>query len=282
MAPTAALCEAGVGIVGLPDNLFRGQLRRISDLRATADHQQGQELTIDEHATCPGHAAWVEYGGSWRPVTERMYPVYACTDWQANGHAELYAPSGETTEPGRNQASSPMTEQDKVDRREVIANNKAWDSATTVRRNWLREFLTRRTAPKDAATFIALTLAGCGHDLRRGMEHGHYLACELLGQTDSTAHQAHWYGKGPARLAELINAAPPGRATMITLAMLLGSLEDSTSRSTWRSPDQPACDYFTALRTWGYPLSEVEQLVLRSRDTVEASEPAPEPADLIA
>ncbi|WP_344017093.1 hypothetical protein [Pseudonocardia xinjiangensis] len=70
-----------------------------------------------------------------------------------------------------------MSEAEKAERRRVIANNKDWDSATTVRRDWLRTtFLARKTAPKDAVRFIAATL-GCGsHDVRKAMESGHSTA----------------------------------------------------------------------------------------------------------
>jgi len=39
-----------------------------------------------------------------------------------------------------------MSEEQKADRRRVIENNKAWRSATTVRRAWLRGFTARKTA----------------------------------------------------------------------------------------------------------------------------------------
>jgi ParB family chromosome partitioning protein len=52
-------------------------------------------------------------------------------------------------------AKEPMTEEQKAERKTLIANNKAWDWAETVRREWLGEFLTRKTLPKDAPQFIA-------------------------------------------------------------------------------------------------------------------------------
>jgi ParB family chromosome partitioning protein len=75
-----------------------------------------------------------------------------------------------------------MAEADKAERRRVIANNREWDSAT-VRRDWLKGFLARRTAPRNAMTYIAVRLSRAGHDVRRAMESGHPSACELLGLT---------------------------------------------------------------------------------------------------
>ncbi|MGH3985532.1 MAG: hypothetical protein ACRDST_23330 [Pseudonocardiaceae bacterium] len=46
---------------------------------------------------------------------------------------------------------------------------------------WLRKFLARQAAPKDAARWIAQTLAHGGHDLRKSMESDHPVALELLG-----------------------------------------------------------------------------------------------------
>lgn len=272
---TAQLTDNGTTVIDPPDP--RQGLRRLSTLRATPEHRTGQELTIGEHTTCPGHVVWLEDGGSWRPAGERLYPVYGCLDWQTHGHADLHAPTGQTTEPGQRQPG-PMTEQQKAERREVIANNKAWDSATTVRRGWLREFLTRRTPPTNAPGFIARTLLGDGHALRRALEDGHRLACELLGQTDRDADLPSWSRAHLTRLTELLDTAPPGRATMITLGLLLGALEDATSRATWRNPTSRDRAYFTALRDWGYPLADVEAPILHPTESDTATEPA-DPAD---
>ena len=42
-----------------------------------------------------------------------------------------------------------MSEEQKTERRVVIARNKAWKFAQVVRRDWLRTFAARKTAPKD-------------------------------------------------------------------------------------------------------------------------------------
>jgi ParB family chromosome partitioning protein len=59
-------------------------------------------------------------------LDERIVPVWVCTDFPGHGHAERYTAPGVTTT-GR--VSGPMSEQQKAERREVIAYNKAWDSA---------------------------------------------------------------------------------------------------------------------------------------------------------
>ncbi len=51
-----------------------------------------------------------------------------------------------------------------------------------VRREWLRGFLSRKTAPNGAAVFRAVELAHGAHELREAMEYGRdELLCSLLG-----------------------------------------------------------------------------------------------------
>jgi hypothetical protein len=150
-----------------------------------------------------------------------------------------------------------MSEEEKAERRRVVANNKDWGSATTVRKEWLTGFLARKSAPKDAARYIAATLARGGHDVRKAMENAHPTACELLGLDPP----AGCYSGKPNPISIALETAPAGRATVITLAVLLGAAEDGTGRSSWRTPTCDTRAYFSALAAWGYPLCPVEQLV---------------------
>ncbi len=57
-----------------------------------------------------------------------------------------------------------MTEEQKAERRTLVANNKFWDSAEKVRRSWMSEsFLTRTTPTKGTETFLALAVAHGEH-----------------------------------------------------------------------------------------------------------------------
>jgi ParB family chromosome partitioning protein len=150
-----------------------------------------------------------------------------------------------------------MSEQKKAERREVIANNRAWASAQTVRRSWLRTFLARRTPPKDGPQWIAATLASSTHEVRRAMEGGHTLACQLLGvKVDGWTA---WDG-GPHPIEQLATAATPARAGMLTLGLLLAGIESTLDRYSWRSPTRTTRSYLSALERWGYSLSDVERL----------------------
>jgi ParB family chromosome partitioning protein len=175
-----------------------------------------------------------------------------------------------------------MTDEQKAARAEVIANNKAWDSATTVRRAWLTTFFARKTAPPDGARWIVQTLAQGSHDMRKAMESDHSVALELLGLNQSTRGYARMRTHSIAGAAA---KASPARATTLTVAMLVGALENGTDRRVWRSPTGEQIAYFRQLQRWNYPLSDVEMLVLQPTDADEPNplEPAldeePEPAD---
>jgi ParB family chromosome partitioning protein len=155
----------------------------LSALRPTAQSPSGAPLTEDAHAGCPGHAASVAVERGWRgdPV---VTTTWWCTDPDGHGHAPRWdRPTGATSAGVGERSAGPMSEAEKAERRRVIANNKDWDSATTVRRDWLTGFLARKSAPKDAGRYIAATLARGGHDVRKAMENAHSTACALLGLT---------------------------------------------------------------------------------------------------
>jgi ParB family chromosome partitioning protein len=252
----AELAESGVRVVNPdPDNTEPASRfgTSIRQLRPTASDPSGTALDEAAHASCPGHAVHLEvfrrYG---RELI--VEPTYLCTAPEAHGHTSRWDHSGSAStgrQPG------PMTEEEKADRRRVVANNKAWDSATTVRLEWLTTFLRKPAPPKDAARFIATTLAGGSHDVRRAMESNHPLACELLGLGKAPAP----YTGASNPIDAAVETAKPARLTMITLGLLLAALEGGTSRNSWRSPSGETKRYFTVLQAWGYPLAPVEQLV---------------------
>ncbi|MBW0117228.1 ParB/RepB/Spo0J family partition protein [Pseudonocardia abyssalis] len=261
----AELTTAGVSIL---DSDAAGGALQISGLRANADLPSGTELTAEQHASCPGQAAQVEIRRGWdRQPQVRV--THWCTDPETHGHIARWDQLTAHTGGSR---SGAMSEEEKAQRRLVIANNREWDSATTVRRDWLRGFLARRTAPKDAVTYMAVTLARGGHDLRRAMESGHPSACELLGMAPVGSV---YTGRANPITDAAATAATP-RATVLALAVLLGSAEDATDRQTWRNPTSDHRAYFTTLSRWGYPLSTVEQLVLTDPERPRPDDPTPD------
>lgn len=224
----------------------------------------GNPLTEVAHANCPGRAAFI--GDSHGP--ERVQAVHVCTDPKTHGHKKV-------REGGPVQ---PLSEDEKRQRAEVRENNAAWRSAEAVRRRWLRDFLTRKTAPKGTATFIAACLASGDRAVTKAMEQAHPLTADLLGITKQA-------GRGRstrATLDTLIDRASEPRSQVIALGVILAAYEDSTGVHTWRNKSRGDARYFAFLADNGYTLSEVETLLLpkpsskaSSKRTTRASAPAP-------
>lgn len=165
---------------------------------------------------------------------------------------------------GSTAPSGPMTDEQKAERRELIANNKAWASAETVRREWLTAFLGRKSLPKDAGLFVARGLTSNRTTVADAMSRGNSLAHTLLGVEHDGGM---WSGD---KLAALVDANP-GKASVVTLAVVLAGIESHTSKDTWRHPTRDMSAYFGQLTAWGYAVSEVEQIVIDHATAAEAS-----------
>ncbi|MFM9920895.1 ParB/RepB/Spo0J family partition protein [Lacisediminihabitans sp. H27-G8] len=217
---------------------------RVEDL----EYADGAPLTIEGYEGKPGHAIAVHE--SWRGVEFGHF----VTDFKAHG---LRKPSATGAPVGK------WTEEEKTERRTLIANNKAWGSAEVVRREWLASFLSRRTLPKDALPFAATVLVAHTSQLRSALDDHHAVALELLG------FEYKWGTRSP--LAPLVEHNPAKTGTVL-VAVAVAAMEGATSKNTWRNPTSDDVAYFTALQGWGYTLSEVEDLVL-------GISPQPNPAD---
>ncbi|MFL6163574.1 MAG: ParB/RepB/Spo0J family partition protein [Jatrophihabitantaceae bacterium] len=237
-AATAKLEKAKVRII------TRDQASGAAPLNDLTASQDRKPITPAQHKKCPGHAAYVtEY---WRGVET----VYVCTDWRANGHHKRYGQWQDTPSPAQMSAeeADALTEQERQKRRTVIANNKAWASAETVRREWVRSVLTSKTI-KGAAGFVATELALGDYALRKAMESTGLLP-ELLGC------------KSRPDLAASIEKATDSRAQVIALGVILAALEANLTREAWRTPQPAHKRYLQFLASIGYELSDVEQLVI--------------------
>jgi ParB family chromosome partitioning protein len=239
-ALTKRLKRAKVTITRAP-GYYDTNVKPLDDL-----HAKGSKTTLtpEAHATCPGHVAWIDTTGA-EPVA-----IYGCSDFKANGHIKTADP---TKQP------NPMSEEDRAARREVVANNKAWKSAETVRRQWLATFAKRKTAPKSAPTFIARLMID-GYTINKAREQGHRLAANILGTT-AHADTTGWHTTSET-LAAQVAKATPARATQIALVIGLAAVEDSTHTGTWRNAYGVTRDYFAFIQDCGYELSEVEALCL--------------------
>jgi len=252
---TEVLTDAGVPVIEQPDYTDK-KVTALGDLS-----HDGQPLTEETHADCPGRAAYIR--PAWTDAL--VQSVHVCTDPRAHGHTDRHG--------GATKAAGSLTEQEKADRARVRENNTAWRSAETVRRDWLRAFIGRKTAPKDAASLVATAVASGDHALRRALERSHPLGRDLLG---ITASEVGW-GSGARELRAAVDQASPARAQMITLGLILAALEDATGVHTWRNPDGATRRYLRYLVANGYTPADVEGLVIDSDD--EADDAHGEPND---
>ncbi|MFC6130161.1 ParB/RepB/Spo0J family partition protein [Mycolicibacterium llatzerense] len=212
---------------------------------------------------------------------ETYLPEYFCLDYAAAGlsvaqdRVRQYFPStdsaddDEEDEAQRQDAAQARAdaeaEAEKRERRKVLALNKLGAAAIVVRREFLTKLLSRKTAPKGAAAFVADALARDAYMLT-GL-HADETAAELLG-IDSD--------KRVRSLTQGIDAAADARAQVIVLALVLGALEARTGKDAWRNPgiiggtaswarNITGGDYLKFLVAQGYTLAPIEEIITGER-----------------
>jgi ParB family chromosome partitioning protein len=217
--------------------------RRIKRLTVLAADKGGSKITPASHRACPGHAAFIGPKESWGGGDLTI--AYVCTDPTKYGHrskdSTARVPAAAMTPEERHQASQ--------ERRSVREHNAEWRSAQTVRRTFLREFLSRKTPPKGSAVFIAAELAHGSHALHKALDYnGDAMLCQLLGVKHS------------AEVVAAAERATDARAQVLALAFVLAALEASLDTSSWQRPEARTGRYLTFLAANGYTLSDVEKL----------------------
>jgi ParB family chromosome partitioning protein len=223
----------------------------------------GQDLTPETHAACPGRAVHLS---SYNPAVVTHF----CTDPASHGHASRFSGSalpdlsgsGTTgsddadTPPAPDTAPAPDPA-----RRLVIEGNKAWAAAVNVRKRWLASsLLARRTAPRETMPFITAQLLEMPSPVRDAITHASRssLFQEITG--------------GTIRHDENTGTWPTGRLPIAILAVIAASYEErmdgDQGRFTWRTdrryaqcPRGDAGAYFRFLASVGYELSPIEQAV---------------------
>jgi ParB family chromosome partitioning protein len=225
-------------------------------LLATLLHD-GEDLTAEAHADCPGRAVCFY---RW----DLQSPVHYCTDPAAYGHvsraarADAPAPDGDEGDP--DPAAPAMEEPPDPSRRIVIEGNKAWAAATEVRRRWLISLFARRTAARELTQFVARQLVTMPDPLWSGLARAH--SQELF--TKLTGHsEDEW--------VTICATAPAGRLPLVMFAPVATAFEsamgEGEGRNTWRAdryspcPREQACAYLVLLAGLGYQLSVIERAV---------------------
>lgn len=264
---TAELTAAGVPVY---DRIPKGA-RWLDGLTNVVD---GKAVDEDGHAQCPGHGAvvtadrqWARDAGEDDPGVVVVSVDYVCTDPAAHGRTVPGAdPAGRSGDAFSEAAGDPdreaREEAEREKRREVIANNKAWRSAQTVRRDWLRKLAARKTPPKTGAAFVAGQLAWGAWELTKALSDSQKLGHELLGLTPPTA--AASASARPLQrdraVAEHLADATEARATLVALVLVLAAIEENAAPDGWRYPSKAVGRYLLWLQDNGYELSPVECL----------------------
>ena len=221
----------------------------------------GQELTPEVHAQCPGRAV---YFSTYQPLQLRHF----CTNPEANGHTSRYQ---STTLPDLSCSGGgdPVTPQDSgtgeapapdPQRKLVIEGNRAWVAARNVRKRWLADtLLARRTAPKETTPFITTQLLLMPQALRDALTRAP--RSELFTELTSGSMKA-----------DAVSAWASGRLPLALLAVIAAAYEDrmdgDAGRATWRTDQRfTQCDrseagvYLRFLESTGYELAPVERAV---------------------
>ena len=220
----------------------------------------GDDLTPDSHAACPGRGVLFR---SYDPLT----PVHYCTSPDQYGHTFRHAgrsrPAAADGTAGTPAPDSGTPDPAGTDpsRRLVIQGNREWKAAGEVRRRWLSsQLFARRTAPREAAQFVARQLLMMPDPLRSGLAAAHSMVIfrDITGREDRD-----WL--------EICDTAPAGRLPLVMLGPIAAAYEhamtDGEGRNTWRidryspCPRTEAASYLRFLASIGYQLSGIEQAV---------------------
>lgn len=253
-AATADLIARGFTVLDREPGYYESDVVRISELVT----KEGERVTAEDIAEVSGRSAYVRVYFT----SDEATVAYYLSDFKAAGFRK---------DSGSGSTSGPMTDDEKAERKTLIANNKAWASAEVVRREWLAQFLSRKTLPKDAGRVIAEGLTVHRREVGTAATNGNTFAHILMG----IERGGFWDAD---KLAALVEHSPV-KAQHVTLAVVLGGIEDSTSKQTWRYPEPSKALYFAQLAAWGYSLSEVEQIVV---DAATAADAATEEQDAAA
>ena len=259
---------------------------RLSQLR-----HDGEDLTPQAHAACPGR-------GVYFPHWNVLHPVHYCTSPHEHGHTPISqvtsqrpTGTGDVGGPAPGGSAAPAADEPPNHaRRLVIEGNKAWDAAGQVRKRWLADSLFgRRSAPREVAAFVAQQLLTMPEPLRTGL----MIAPGRVSFSEITRQNAGAW-------LEICDTAAASRLPLLMLAPIAVTFEyamtEGLGRATWRTdstyspcPRAEAGHYLSFLASLGYHLTPIEQAVadglpytgddpenqLTAQDGEAAAEPGP-------
>lgn len=239
----AALAAAGVTVIDIGDVAREG----VRELGMLVDGAGGS-ITPSDHASCPGHAAYmvVDWSVDDQDGVHSYKPVYVCTQWAAQGHWPC-------------SRSGAQPEQDAGRRARVRRSNADLDAANAVRRTWIRDVLLGRPRPPvEGVAAYELRVARWAH-----------------ANVSPIARD-----KGLERIGvdpdSLVEPATPLEAARALLALHLALMEGAIEKTAWR-PDGHGDVYLRmvrahlgALTAWGYAPAPIEKRIMTGTDEGDA------------
>lgn len=221
------------------------------------------EVAIARHReTCEGHAVVIDQRHDTEAKRRVWMLVPVCVDPVANGH-EL-PKHMQRQQPKKKAADMTDAERAKAsaERKLVVENNKAWQSAVTVRREWLGEFArNRKTVPAGAEAFVLGEFLTLPWYLSNHLNNARTLLDRAV-HGDKVMHSHD-------EMAKLLIGKTGGsakRAIVMQLALVFaawegGAGDDDAGKGKWRRFDVSDTRVLRFMEKCGYGLSEVERLV---------------------
>ena len=233
----AALAATGVTVIDIRD--VREGVRELVML-VDGD---GRTITPSDHASCPGHAAYmvVDWSADDQDGVHSYKPVYVCTQWAAQGHRDFHSRSGA------------QSEQDAEQRARVRRSNMALDAANAVRRTWIRDVLLGRPRPPvEGVAAYELRVARWAHANVSQVARDNGL--ERIGVDPDS----------------LVEPATPLEAARALLALHLALMEGAIEKTAWRPGAhgdvylRMVREHLGALTAWGYAPAPIEKQIMTS------------------
>ncbi|MEQ4568492.1 ParB/RepB/Spo0J family partition protein [Paenarthrobacter sp. CAP02] len=276
----AATADLESVLMDEPDQLFhvaqqiRDNRAREAELAALIDGLKAEGKTIVDYA---GHYADEENlfvtaanRADGEPATdEDANAALVSTNYLGEHNVRLviagwkelgFSPRHERYDGGSNVQKGPMTDEQKAERKTLIANNKAAESATTVRREFVRNLLSKKQAPKGWQYFTAYALT---HHPETASGYDGKVAAEMVGAKSDESDRWGW---NPLRDHVAKSTARP---EFSLIALVCAGYEKTIAKDSWRSPHQSHRDYLNQLVVWGYTASETEQMIIDSGKPAE-------------
>ncbi|PVZ52340.1 ParB/RepB/Spo0J family partition protein [Arthrobacter sp. H-02-3] len=175
--------------------------------------------------------------------------VPVVTGWKELG----FVPKYERYDGGTGAQKGPMTEEQKAERKTLIANNREMETATKVRRDFVKTLLTRKAAPKGWQYF---TVHAITHHPETASGYDGKVAAEMIGA--KTGEDEKW-GWNPLRDH---TAATTARSEFSLIAVVCAGYEKTIQKDSWRSAEKRHFHYLNQLTIWGYTASDVERVIL--------------------